>query len=113
MKQGAISFCIIWVRLSDNNIVFEVVGQIEHWEHLAEETWKQQVQQITRWTKGRNTRKVVQVAMLAQALRLRGCVEDNQFDSWSRFVDTTVDDIDRSCGVGCLYFLVWTLACDI
>ena len=72
------------------------LSAIEHWEHLAAETWKQQVQQITRWTKGQSARKVVQVAMLAQALRLRGCVEDSPEsstvgqDPWTQMLMTLI-----------------------
>ena len=64
------------VRLNDEGKVKERVGEQEYLDSLASEMWKQQIQNVTRWSKNR-THKLVQCAMMLQAISLKGCGEQD------------------------------------
>ena len=68
------------VRLNDEGKVKERVGEQEYLDSLASEMWKQQIQNVTRWSKNR-THKLVQCAMMLQAISLKGCGEQDAPES--------------------------------
>ena len=63
------------VRLNDENEVVEQVGEGEQLNYFAEQQWKQQVRQVSRWMKARTSKTLVHCALLAQAFNLKGCGE--------------------------------------
>ena len=68
------------VRLNDEGKLKERVGEQEYLDCMASEMWKQQIQNVTRWSKNR-THKLVQCAMMLQAISLKGCGEQDAPES--------------------------------
>ena len=63
------------IRLSEDHKIVEKVGEYEQVAYFAEQQWKNQVRQVTRWTRSKSNRMLVQCAMMVQAMSLKGCME--------------------------------------
>ena len=66
------------VRLNDENEVVEEVGEGEQLNYFAEQQWKQQIRQVSRWMKSRTSKALVHCALLAHAFNMKGCVEKEE-----------------------------------
>lgn len=66
------------VRLNDENEVVEEVGESEQLNYFAEQQWKQQVRQVSKWMKSRTSKALVHCALLAQAFNMKGCAEKEE-----------------------------------
>ena len=63
------------IRLSEDNRILEKIGEEEQTTHFMEQQWKNQVRQVTRWTKSKSSRLFAQCVMMMQAKSLKTCVE--------------------------------------
>ena len=66
------------VRLNDENEVVEEVGESEQLNYFAEQQWKQQVRQVSKWMKSPTSKAFVHCALLAQAFNMKGCAEKEE-----------------------------------
>lgn len=61
------------IRLKDDNTIEEVVGEEEQFSYFAEQQWKTQVRQITRWVKHKSNKQLIQCAFGASVGYERLC----------------------------------------
>ena len=66
--------------MGDEGEVKERVGEQEYLDSLAAAMWKRPIQNVARWNKNR-THKLVQCAMMLQAISLKGCGEKDAPES--------------------------------
>ena len=63
------------IRISEDNTILERIGEEEQTTYFMEQQWKNQVRQVTRWTKNKSSRLFAQCVMMMQAMNLKGCME--------------------------------------